>query len=989
MKIQTVRAQIRFQLEQLKAQNKHHGFEDIAREFTRQRICRNLLPATGPVGAGGDQGRDFETYKTYLDDDFVIEDTKLFEGVSKNSNVFFACSAKKEIVPKIKLDIKSIFFHTQEKRSVTYFCVEDVPVAKRNELIKWCQDEYNVELQIFDGQALSENLSDPDIFWIAEQYLHIPSDIYPKPSNDDEWYSKYREHWIENDAQPYNFSDFHEIKYGLRKATFNEKLKPDLPAWLSSIKKFLEQDSDFMKSKVQYEVCVVALRGQNNLTAYKETVIDYFKDIDEVKDPAELTDIGVLLMYCSNAKRLGQFEIETSYLYDLSQKYMSRIDYFLKITEGFNTRCSLLENKARAYMLPYFDGEEPTSNLDKAFQYWNELVDLVEQAALFPLDHFSDTLSVLTPHIGTDPRFLEITDKVDQLLAKRFGGFAAAKKCRDRAVAFHDNGQTLLAIEHLHRAKINWFSAETLRGTIVSLQFIAQGYSELGLMYAAKYYLLSASFLAFHSKDDDVRDHISKSFFQTAEILYKSGEWLTFFSMMELALLAHHHYDSKPLDIEEHDSLKRTFFYGTVVRTLSQRFWPDANKAVEKKFLDWALDDDLREELTNLIDKQDESSYWKKTSLDDIWLQIEENLSGKPFSDVGKKRTINWKALGIEWEVSFANSYELTRVTEEFVAVLQVALADFAMDDLQLLTVKVKINASLAEDDEIKIVEKFDNYKLELDIKIPSYKDNLPQEIDDRTSHILAYAISVLWYCTTLKQENFQEKVESAFEKGLIKKTFFARPYPEIYKEMITPEMFIEKEKNYLDSIEADRAYNFHEHPELTWCDNDGIFYDSEEAKLHAQNRYNRLSKLMAVVWPKILASKKHKEFFAELKEKGYKDWHISLITCNVVANHIGNKKTWIGVADDRYMQEPQGVIMAIINGNMNEEIENLNINEIDTQEFTIQDEISFISIMKTWGMIIHTPVPDLQAIRKFMGERYKLFETDVPHEPLFTNSNG
>lgn len=984
MTIQTVRAQIRFQLDQLKAQNQHHGFEDIAREFTRQRVCRNLLPATGPVGAGGDQGRDFETYNTYLDDALVIEDTKLFEGVAKNGNVFFACSAQEKIPPKIKSDIKSIFSHTEEKRPVTYFCVEDVPVAKRNKLIKWCRDGYDVELQIFDGQALSENLSDPDIFWIAEQYLHIPSEIYPKPSNDNEWYSKYRERWIESDAQPYNFSDFHEIKYGLRKATFNEKLKSDLPAWLNSIKKFLEQDSDFIKSKVQYEICVVALRGQNNLTAYKETVIDYFKGIEEVKDPAELTDIGVLLMYCSSAKRLGQFEIEASYLHDLSQKFMARIDHFLEITEGVNSRCSLLENKARAYMLSYFQGEEPGGDLDKTFEHWNELVDLVEQAALFPLEHFSDTLSVLTPFIGTDPRFLEITDKVDQLLAKRFGGFAAAEKCRDRAVAFHDNGQTLLAIEHLHRAKINWFSAETLRGAILALRFIAQGYSELGLMYAAKYYLLSASFLAFHSKDDDVRDHISKSFFQTAEILYKSGEWLTFFSMMELALLSHLHYDPPPLDIVEHDSLMRTFFCGTIVRTLSQRFWPDTNEHVEKKFSSWALDDETREELTKLIDEQDESSYWKKTSLDDIWLQIEENLSGKPFSDVGETRTINWKALGIQWEVGFANSYELTRVAEEFVAVLQVALADFAMDDLQLLPVKVKINASLSEDDEIKVVEKFDNDRLEWDIKIPSYKDNLPQEIGDRTCSTLAYGISVLGYCTTLKQADFQGKVEAAFKSGLMNKTFFARPYPEIYKEMIAPDMFMEKEKGNLASIEADRTYDFHEHSELTWCDNDGIFYDSEEAKLQAQNRYNRLSKLMAVVWPKILASKKHKEFFAELKEKGYKDWHISLIACNAVANHIGNKRIWAGVADDRYMQELQRIIMAIINGDMNDEVEKFNIDEIDVQEFRMQTETSFALIMKTWGMVIQTPVPDFQAIRKFMGERYKVFEIDVPHDNLF-----
>lgn len=984
MTIQTVRAQIRFQLEQLKAQNKHHEFEHMAREFTRQRICRNLLPATGPVGSGGDQGRDFETYKTYLDEALEIEETKLFEGVTKNGNVFFACSLTQSIAPKIKSDINSIFSHTDEKRPVTYFCVKDIPVAKRNELIKWCQDEYEVELQIFDGQALSESLSDPDIFWIAEQYLHIPSEIYPKPSNEDEWYSEYRERWIENESQPYNFSDFHEIKYGLRKATWSEKLKPDLPAWIAAIKKFFDQDSNYMTKKVQYEVCVAALRGQNNLNAYKETVIDYFKDIEEIEDPAELTDVGVLLLYCSGAQRLGQFDIETSYLNELSQKYMSRIDYFLEEAKGANTRCSLLENKARAYMLPHLEAEEPSRNLDKAFEYWNKLVDLVEHAALFPLEHFSDTLSALTPAIGTDPRFLEVTDKVDQLLAKRVGGFAAAEKCRDRAVAFHDNGQILLAIDHLHRAKVNWFSAETLRGTIVASRFIAEAYSKLGLVYAAKYYLLSASYLAFHSKDDDVRDHVSKSFFQMAEDLYRAGEWLTLFSYMELALLSHHHYDHQPLDIVEHDNLMRVFHYGTIVRTLSQRFWPEVSEHIEARFGDWPLDDETREELTKLIDEQDEDSYWKKTPLEDIWSQIEENLSGKPFNDVGKERVIGWKALGIEWKVLFENNYELTRVAEEFIAVLQIALADFAMDDLQLLPVKVKINASLSDNDAIKVIEKFDNASLEWDIKIPRFTDTTPQEIDDRTRYTLAYAISVLAYCTTLQQEDFQEKVEAAFENGLASKTFFARPYPEMYKEMIAPKTFMEKEKTELESIETTRAYNFNEHPELAWRDEDGMFFDNEEAELHAQNRYNRLSQLMKVVWPKILSSKKHRGFFEGLKSKGYRDWHLSLIACNAVANHVANKKVWTGVADEQYMQNLQRVIMSIIEGEINEEIEQFDIDEMDAQEFAMQDETSFASIMKTWGLVIRSPVPNFQALRRFMGERYKVFDTDVPHDSLF-----
>jgi len=57
---------IRFQLEQLTARNEHHMFEMISFRIAERRLSSNLLPATGPVSAGGDQGRDAESYYTNL-----------------------------------------------------------------------------------------------------------------------------------------------------------------------------------------------------------------------------------------------------------------------------------------------------------------------------------------------------------------------------------------------------------------------------------------------------------------------------------------------------------------------------------------------------------------------------------------------------------------------------------------------------------------------------------------------------------------------------------------------------------------------------------------------------------------------------------------------------------------------------------------------------------------------------------------------------------
>src|SRR5882724_7981317 len=53
---------VRFALSQLAGRNGHHEFEQLCFQLARRRVYPNVIPATGPVSAGGDQGADFETF---------------------------------------------------------------------------------------------------------------------------------------------------------------------------------------------------------------------------------------------------------------------------------------------------------------------------------------------------------------------------------------------------------------------------------------------------------------------------------------------------------------------------------------------------------------------------------------------------------------------------------------------------------------------------------------------------------------------------------------------------------------------------------------------------------------------------------------------------------------------------------------------------------------------------------------------------------------
>jgi hypothetical protein len=211
--IDQVISQIRFQLEQLSAKNAHHDFEHLCRHLARERICSNILPATGPVSTGGDQGRDFETFRTYLSSSPISN--SVFIGLVSQKTIAFACTLqKKAIQQKISSDISTIVTSGSPVESIHYFCTSDVPVAQRHSLQKWARDNCSVELEIYDGQALSELLSSREIFWIAERYLNIPSEIYPRSEveNSSAWYKQALKAWREEEPSCYNYADFFEGK---------------------------------------------------------------------------------------------------------------------------------------------------------------------------------------------------------------------------------------------------------------------------------------------------------------------------------------------------------------------------------------------------------------------------------------------------------------------------------------------------------------------------------------------------------------------------------------------------------------------------------------------------------------------------------------------------------------------------------------------------------------------------------------------------------
>lgn len=970
---------IRFQLGELRAQNKHHEFEYLARQFSRLRICENILPATGPVGAGGDRGHDFETYRTYLTSTPIA--TSTFLGLTKDKKLVFACSLQTKITPKIKSDISAICASGQSVDAIYYFCEADFPIGKRQALQEWCKNTFQSELEIIDGQALAEQLTDMDVFWIAEECLGVPSESYPRSTPADDIYEKYKDRWLEKNQTPVSYTDFSQIKYGLRRATFRQESKPDLSNWLRKMETYLESDkSGPLYYRAIYEICVASLRGLNNLTSKRELLEEYFSRVDRLVDVPELRDATTLLSYCSTASRSGHFDLDAKKLSNWSRSLIGRIDNAIGESRGPGARCSLYQIRSVAATLPYQEGSAPEDSIGDVYVWWFKLVEEVDKAPLFPLEEFADVLTAMTEFFGEDENFLKITQKTDELLTKRSSGYVAAEKCRDRAMAYYKRERYLQAIKQFHQAKIQWFSAETLRGSLLAMLILSDCYQRLGLVYPAKYYAAGVAFVAHQQEKDEIKNLLPRALFMLVDSCYQGGEWMNFVCMVKWALSAHGMYAERPLDIDEGQALQRTFVHTAIIRALLKRFDTNLGSSFDEAFVKWPIDQGIREEVEGLSSA---TGHWSAAPTEEIWRKICSEFSGRPFSDVGERRKIQWKALGIIWEVEFDDNQATSSISEEFVSTLQIILADLATTDLLLLPTKVLVSAQVVDGVKLDVEEIPSNTIATWRVGFPRQWIRNLSAIDNLRNAVLALAVTVLGKCSLLDSNRFLAVIESRFAEGLTAKIFSVRPYSELYAEFMPEDEFNVAARKSLKPLLSAYPFEHDEHSQLAWNRSDGPGYSRNRAREFLTNRYEKAIRPIKLTLPRLLKDRDFLSQIKKLRESGFLDWEILLIVANIcVDDRVKNL-----LRPTASIDEQSRVMMDLMFHEETEADKSISPAIFTEERVALQKQIFLASVTNTWGLVLHQNTPDFHALELLLDARYHNSEDDIPHSELFSFS--
>lgn len=955
---------IRFHLNQLTARNGHHEFEHLARHLARARVYSNILPATGPVGAGGDQGRDFETFASRI----VHLALSSFNDRSSNGNVAFACSLDQEIIPKIRSDVKSIC-DAGAVDEIVYFCEANVPVGRRHRLQTWARTERNVALQIFDGTAIAELLTERDVFWIAQEFLHVPAEAMPEPLDDDGWYAGHLARWLSRNPRIFSNADFLEVRFGLRRATFHAGAKPRLSFWMELMTRFLAPDTPrSMRRSASYEIAVASLRAKGDITPELDRVRDYFSDLESWISIADLKDAHTLAAYSFGAMMMDRLAVAPEEFFEWRGRIANLLDRELSEAVAHGRRSSLLEARGYLRMIPT---EASMASTDDTLDDWSAMLDEAELAPLFPIGEFADQFAKLTPILGGHARYAVFADRVDDLLAKRRGPAVAAEKTLERAIAFYRDDRLLDAIRGFHRAQVNLFTGDSMVEFQRATVLLSKSYLELGLAYAAKNVALAGAYLAFQSDDPEFAGTLPSLLFTAANADDGAGNSLSFLRMMLAGLDAHVRLDSDPLHTDRHPTLQVDFGQAAALRGLAARLEPSLLRAVDGVLASWP--DVLSAQVIEA--SQLPSGFWLQGSVDDLWRLLEQNFIDVPFGDHGPSRSVGWRAFGVKWLASFDNRPGIVPLAEEFVANMQTAMASLADADLCLLSLQMSMHLDVGTEAQWPEIVAVGADASGATAKILLSADPAGDHPSGNAAGTLAIIASLLSQLSVLPHDELLE---------LLKKNMLAaagrmrigRPYRELHRTF-SPEPGPE-DAPYQTGFAGGRVFIGHEHHLLAPRTGPGPNYSEPVALERIGVRYNRSHATIRFTFERLLADDRVQAILLGWREEGLLDWEILCILSNAAMNIRHPLEEVENISpDDLARYHAAFDVVEDESGALSPDLFTEELLRLNRQAF-------HGALLRSWDLEFPSESVGWTAVEKFLTTRYRLRTDDVVHDDLF-----
>lgn len=499
-------SEIEFLLERLPEKNAHHEFERLAVCLCEAEVCRNIKPATGPVG-GGDYGEDASTYK--VSDD--IKDSYFWIGVGSpniGNNWLFAFSIQKNWKKKILEDAGKASKRIPIPNRFIFVSSQPIKIKNREDKKKELCEKFGFEVEILDRSWIVHQivykghldlafkfLDAPQSFKRKEGFCHVSQNEQIAPISPEikkrieELKGKvtYRTNYLYINHRAEDLLELADIVKEIDKACAER-------AFHEAIQDARESGIKYLLHRAIYNYFWISFWYWDDVSKVLPYLDDFYSLIKELNIPEPLEkgfNIWTILYGAINNGLVNEnnvkLDIRRKFLLETSNKIISDKD---RPTSSLMVREMLIQHKA------FYEYASNHAVSDEIVAEFKAIIKKTLHIPLFPLRRLSERLIKLPELIESNFRFEELLDYLQTVIGKKEGDLAEAEFAFEKAMIYFEQKNYRKALKELTKSKFKGISQETLYETIQNLIATGDCYIELGFSLAAKNELLMAYHLS-------------------------------------------------------------------------------------------------------------------------------------------------------------------------------------------------------------------------------------------------------------------------------------------------------------------------------------------------------------------------------------------------------------------------------------------------------------------------------------------------------------
>lgn len=627
----------------------------------------------------------------------------------------------------------------------------------------------------------------------------------------DKDYKEIFENWQENGLDVYTIGQFYEVLNAAKYCRRHEYLTEHCAFWKGLLEAYYNYN-DFppsCKREALYEILLLTLKptitlAGGTLIGNEALVQSYFADFEVYDTSGQLEDTLNLLTFTIGAQKTGKVNLSNEYILELVGRFDTLLKSKLQSNVSTDEKCRIIELQG-FFCFNLIPWKLCSEQYGDALSILRKIIDLLPQTTLYPisqLEHRVADIIRLMVSYGPDETditpFEEFQEEISKLIQPREGNLSAGKVYVERGVSYLSRGdkQSLIrAINCFHKSKTLWYQDNLLDGYVLATLNIAQFYPQLKMAFAAKYYALTAYWVARNTTDATLYKRLSDSTRMLFFIDYTHGAWIN--ALYDFRDHLDYKVQFDPVALDDDSSIwQEALLEASIMLHFVPKICPELGVFIE--FFKTKFGSFYETDLKPKVDSMNNM---------DLEKMLTEGIKGrvidKILNDIGKNRIIEWTVLGCTWQIKFDNNYDSNAIGEEFCAILQIIQAEIELqgDPFQLRQTKVVINITTSAN-EFCAKRSASSSEPLWKVGIMKIDSNVSEEVNAHYNHLGSIVATILRNLSTLAPEEFARLFHEFMAKNdIAAKTLTVQAYQKMYRKYIEEPQFNEAQRINFQAI--------------------------------------------------------------------------------------------------------------------------------------------------------------------------------------------